>query len=161
MANPDIFAIPSSLKCGSADFMKNRRVQCAFVLSCTALAALVPYGHSTIPILVVGLIAAFSSAAVITFRFSFLEKIFDNVVRWQLILAIVFTIVAAFNFYDNFCRSFHRGIELGILPNKFEGISTFVHVVAGFTATAAVPAAFVFLYGFINRFLCRSGRFRS
>lgn len=152
MADSDILAAISQ-KNSSVGFIKNRCVQCVFVLSCTALASLVPFGHGTIPTLAIGLVATFLTAIVVTFRFSLLQKVFENVVRWQLLLAIGFALIAAFNFYNNFCWSFHEGIKLGVLPKRFEDFSTLVYAVAGITATAAVPAAFVYLYAFISRFV--------
>ena len=138
---------------GLASYLKNCWVRWAFVLSCTALAVLVPHGHGTIPTLAIGFIAAFLTAALLTFRFALLEKIFETVVRWQILLAAVFAFVAAFNFYGNFCWTFHMGIELGVLPDKLEAFSGPVYVLAGLAAIIAAPAAFVFLYAFISRFV--------
>jgi len=124
-----------------------------FVFSCMALAALVPHGHAKIPALLIALIVAFLVATLVTFRFSLLERVFESVIRWQMLLASVFALVAAFNFYNNFCWVFHKGIEIGSLPRDFEPLSMLVHVVAGPTAIAALPATFVFLYAFISRFM--------
>ena len=138
---------------GKGNLLENRWTRWTFILSCTALVVLIPAGNVSLKAQVIGLIAAFLAAALLTCRFSFLNKVFESVVRWQITLASVFALVAAFNFYNGFCWAFHYGVKLGVLPQKFETFSVLVYVIAGCMATAAVPAAFVFLYAFISRFV--------